>query len=150
MTVHERVNVLGVGISCVDHRTTVTQIHRWIQQRALERISLCTVHTVMECQSNPLVKWAINGSSLAVPDGMPLVWLAQNYAKAHVSRVYGPDLMLSICEESAARGYRHYFFGGDRGVSHALAWGLSSRNRSRLSFLMFINHRFLTAIRLIE
>jgi N-acetylglucosaminyldiphosphoundecaprenol N-acetyl-beta-D-mannosaminyltransferase len=45
----------------------------------------------------------------------------------HVERVYGPDLMLAVCEHSAKRGYRHFFYGGAPGVTEKLAVQLRSR-----------------------
>ena len=36
-------------------------------------------------------------------------------------RVYGPELMTLFCAESAARGRRHFFYGGAPGVAEDLA-----------------------------
>jgi len=44
-----------------------------------------------------------------------------------VSRVYGPDLMLALCEESKEKGYRHFFYGGAEGVADELAASLTER-----------------------
>ena len=52
-----------------------------------------------------------NRAGLVTPDGMPLVWLSRLNGFRHVDRVYGPDLMLALCERSATRGYRHFFYG---------------------------------------
>jgi N-acetylglucosaminyldiphosphoundecaprenol N-acetyl-beta-D-mannosaminyltransferase len=38
-----------------------------------------------------------------------------------VSRVYGPDLLLRICEHSLEKGYKHFFYGGSPGVPEKLA-----------------------------
>jgi N-acetylglucosaminyldiphosphoundecaprenol N-acetyl-beta-D-mannosaminyltransferase len=40
---------------------------------------------------------------------MPLVWLSRRQSQGAVSRVYGPDLMLALCQLSVERGYSHYF-----------------------------------------
>jgi len=64
---------------------------------------------------------------MTAPDGMPLVWLSRLHGQKHVSRVYGPDLMLAVCEASVDRGYTHYFYGGAEGVTEALAHRLVSR-----------------------
>src|ERR1700693_3869220 len=45
----------------------------------------------------------------------------------HVARVYGPDLMLALCERSIARGYRHFLYGGAWGIAERLAASLQSR-----------------------
>ncbi len=70
---------------------------------------------------------AVNGAGLATPDGMPLVWLGKWKSQLKVSRVYGPDLMLALCQLSVKGGYRHYFYGGDAGVPELLAKKLQAR-----------------------
>jgi N-acetylglucosaminyldiphosphoundecaprenol N-acetyl-beta-D-mannosaminyltransferase len=64
---------------------------------------------------------------LVTPDGMPLVWLSRLMGFRDVERVYGPDLMLAVCERSTARGYRHFFYGGAPGVAEKLVVRLQSR-----------------------
>jgi N-acetylglucosaminyldiphosphoundecaprenol N-acetyl-beta-D-mannosaminyltransferase len=58
---------------------------------------------------------------------MPLVWLSRLQGFHHVERVYGPDLMLALCERLAAKGYRHFFYGGAEGVPEQLASVLQKR-----------------------
>ena len=64
---------------------------------------------------------------MVTPDGMPLVWLSNLKGYPHVERVYGPDLMLAVCEQSLSRGYRHFLYGGASGVPELLAEKLLSR-----------------------
>jgi N-acetylglucosaminyldiphosphoundecaprenol N-acetyl-beta-D-mannosaminyltransferase len=66
----------------------------------------------MECYRHLDLRTIYNASGLTTPDGMPLVWLAHLKGYSDVSRVYGPDLMLALCEHSIERGYAHYFYGG--------------------------------------
>jgi len=44
-----------------------------------------------------------------------------------VERVYGPDLMLAVCDAGRARGLRHFFYGGKPGVAPELAQRLAAR-----------------------
>jgi N-acetylglucosaminyldiphosphoundecaprenol N-acetyl-beta-D-mannosaminyltransferase len=44
-----------------------------------------------------------------------------------VERVYGPDLMLAVCDTGRASGLRHFFYGGAPGVAGELAAMLSAR-----------------------
>src|SRR5688572_8033750 len=109
------VNILGVGISAITMAQALDQISNWIEQRSLHYVSVCTVHTVMECQRDPAMRQALKGAGLAAPDGMPLVWLGKWLSGNEVNRVYGPDLMLALCELSTKQGYSHYFYGGSAG-----------------------------------
>ena len=52
---------------------------------------------------------------------MPTVWLGRIHGFKHMTRVYGPDYMLALCERSVARGYRHFLYGGKPGVAEELA-----------------------------
>lgn len=122
-----RVNILGVNISPITMSQTVEQISGWIENYARQYVSVCTVHTIMECQRDPQMRRAVNQAGLATPDGMPLVWLSKWWSQGEVSRVYGPDLMLALSQFSVERGYTHYFYGGAAGVPEMLAEKLQAR-----------------------
>jgi len=122
-----RVNILGVGISAVNMEMTLSLIDQWIAQRESRYVCVAPVHSVMECQREPSLRCIFNASGLTTPDGMPLVWLSRLKGFRYVDRVYGPDLMLALCEHSVARGYRHFFYGGAEGVPEQLAANLQRR-----------------------
>ena len=122
-----RINVLGVCISAINMDVALGKIMEWLEHTDRQYVSVCTVHTVMECQQDVMMRRAINGAGMATPDGMPLVWLGNLLAREKVSRVYGPDLLLALCELSAERGYSQYFYGGAPGVPEALARNLQDR-----------------------
>lgn len=122
-----RVNILGVGISAITMQQAVNQVARWIDSRTCRYVSVCTVHTVMECRRDERMRDAVNAASVATPDGMPLVWLSRRQSHQPVDRVYGPDLMLALCQLSVERGYSHYFYGGAAGVPELLVEKLQQR-----------------------
>jgi N-acetylglucosaminyldiphosphoundecaprenol N-acetyl-beta-D-mannosaminyltransferase len=57
---------------------------------------------------------------------MPLVWLGRAQ-HSHVSRVYGPDLMLAEFERSSSSGHRHFLYGGGSGIGEKLAAAMRAR-----------------------
>jgi N-acetylglucosaminyldiphosphoundecaprenol N-acetyl-beta-D-mannosaminyltransferase len=122
-----RTNVLGVGISAVDMAMAVAEMERWIADGQREYVCIRDAHGIVRCQSDEDLRTIHNRAGMVTPDGMPLVWLSRLHGARHVSRVYGPDLMLAFCERSAARGYRHYFYGGNEGVPERLAAALRAR-----------------------
>lgn len=122
-----RVNILGVGISAINMEQALAILDDWIARRDPHYVCVSTVHGVMECQRNEAVRRALNSSGLTTPDGMPLVWISRLQGFRHVRRVYGPDLMLAVCERSVAKGYRHYLYGGRPGVAEALKARLEQR-----------------------
>ena len=123
----QRINILGVGISALTIQHACNQIISWIECRSRFYVNVCNVHTIMECQKAPELKKIVNRSGMATPDGMPLVWLCHYYGEKKVTRVYGPDLLLSVCDNSIAKGYRHFFYGGAPGIADALAQNLKHR-----------------------
>jgi N-acetylglucosaminyldiphosphoundecaprenol N-acetyl-beta-D-mannosaminyltransferase len=118
-----RYNVLGVGVSAL----TLAQARELIiGTRGMLRhgyICLGTAHGLTEAQRDPQLRRIYNESWLTTPDGMQLVW----HGPRGVERVYGPDLMLAVCDAGRVRGLRHYFFGGVPGVAGELKVRLQSR-----------------------
>jgi N-acetylglucosaminyldiphosphoundecaprenol N-acetyl-beta-D-mannosaminyltransferase len=124
---HRRVEVLGVKISGIDIMSAVDAIDRWIADRTPSYVCVTGVHGVMESQRDPALRRIHNEAGLVTPDGMPLVWLARARGCPHVRRVYGPDLMLAVCERSLQTGHRHFLFGGGPGVPELLSERLQAR-----------------------
>lgn len=118
-----RYNVLGVGVSALTLAAARELIVGARGQRQCGYVCCGTAYGLVEAQRDPALRQAFNESWLTTPDGMPLVWLAPR----GVSRVYGPDLMLEVCDAGRTVGLRHYFFGGMPGVIEALARRLRER-----------------------
>lgn len=116
----ERTNVLGVGISAINMRMTLELLDTWIRQKHHTYVCVTGVHGVMESQADPELRRIHNQAGLVTPDGMPMVWMSRLAGHKHVDRVYGPDLMLAVCEASLQKGYRHFFYGGNEGVPELL------------------------------
>ncbi|WP_420645358.1 WecB/TagA/CpsF family glycosyltransferase [Candidatus Leptofilum sp.] len=124
----EKVNVLGVGINDLNLDKTIQIITRWIQEKGQSHYVCVTgVHGVMESQQNESLRQIHNQASLVTPDGMPMVWLGRFRGHRDMSRVYGPDLMLALCNSSLKNGIRHYFYGGAEGVPELLASQLEKK-----------------------
>ncbi|MGH8935435.1 MAG: WecB/TagA/CpsF family glycosyltransferase [Acidimicrobiia bacterium] len=122
-----RVDVLGVGISAITMSMAVDQIGRWIESGQQHYVCVTGVHGVMESQSDPELLRIHNRSGLTTPDGMPMVWASRWAGAGQVERVYGPDLMLEVCDRAAELGWTSYFYGGREGVPEMLALRLSER-----------------------
>ena len=118
-----RFNVLGVGVSALTLASARDHVLASRGVRHLGYICVCTVHGISEGRSDAAFRKILNESFLTTPDGMPLVWLGPS----GVERVYGPDLMLAVCDAGRAAGLRHYFYGGAPGVAPALAQAMAAR-----------------------
>ena len=118
-----RYNVLGVSISALTLRQTRDFIIEAQGQARRGYICLGTAHGLTEARRDPQLRRIYNEALLTTPDGMPLVWLGP----AGTERVYGPDLMLEVCDAGRPRGFRHYIYGGVPGVAEELAARLRAR-----------------------
>jgi N-acetylglucosaminyldiphosphoundecaprenol N-acetyl-beta-D-mannosaminyltransferase len=118
-----RYNVLGVSVSAL----TLAQARELIVgvrgQLRHGYICLGTAHGITEAQTDEELRKIYNESWLTTPDGMPLVWLGPD----GVERVYGPDLVLAVCDAGRATGLKHYLCGGVSGVADELRRRLCSR-----------------------
>lgn len=118
-----RYNVLGVGVSELTLARAVELIVGARGSKGPGYICVCSVHGINEARRDPSFRRILNESWLTTPDGMPVVWMGPR----GVERVYGPDLMLAVCDAGRAGGTRHFFFGGNPGVATELAARLSAR-----------------------
>jgi N-acetylglucosaminyldiphosphoundecaprenol N-acetyl-beta-D-mannosaminyltransferase len=118
-----RYNVLGVGISTLTLAQTRDLVVGTRGQRGRGYICLGTAHGLTEARADPELRRIYNEAWLTTPDGMPLVWLGP----PGVERVYGPDLMLAVCDAGRAAGLRHYLCGGIPGVAEKLRQRLIER-----------------------
>lgn len=122
-----RVNVLGVGISALNLDSAVGAVERALSSRSKGYVCVTGVHGVSEAQNDPAFRVILNRSFLTTPDGVPMVWMGRLQGYRQMARVYGPDLMLRVCEASVKRGFSHFFYGGGPGVAEELKCRLGQR-----------------------
>lgn len=122
----DRFPVLATGISAVTLSGAVSTISGWLARRERHYVNVCNADVVLQAHDDPRLAAIINASGLATPDGMPLVWLGR-WRGLSVGRVYGPDLLLALCERGLQAGWRHYFYGGTPVVLEDLTRRLAER-----------------------
>jgi N-acetylglucosaminyldiphosphoundecaprenol N-acetyl-beta-D-mannosaminyltransferase len=122
-----RVNILGVGVTAVNMELALDETESLLQRGEQGYVCVTGVHGIMEAQSDEQFRAILNRSFLTTPDGMPTVWLGRLQGFKQMTRVYGPDYMLGLCERSVARGYRHFLYGGKDGVAELLREKLTRR-----------------------
>ncbi|MCU1335630.1 MAG: glycosyl transferase, WecB/TagA/CpsF family [Bryobacterales bacterium] len=112
-------NVAGVGISTTNYAEVTEMCRDWIAMRrsgnpgAMARyICVASVHGVVTARDDHQVARFLNEADIVTPDGMPLVWALRSFGIKGQRRVYGPDLMLRLCESAAKHGHRVFLYGG--------------------------------------
>lgn len=123
----ERANVLGVGLSAINLQSALDAIARALETKSGGYICVTGVHGVMEAQEDPEFRGILNRAFLNTPDGMPMVWVGRREGFARMDRVYGPDLMLRVCEFTRERNCRHFIYGGGQGVAEELKQRLDAK-----------------------
>lgn len=120
--------VLGVRVHQAQIETAIEIMESWIRKRDRSHlVGVTGMHGVTEAQHDPEFKKLLNAADLVVPDGMPLVWLGRIHGYPLHRRVYGPELMMTFCETTVSKGYRHFFYGGKPGVPEKLVEVLLSK-----------------------
>jgi N-acetylglucosaminyldiphosphoundecaprenol N-acetyl-beta-D-mannosaminyltransferase len=122
-----RVDILGVGVSATTMAATLELIEGWIARHEPRYVCVSGMHGVMESQRDDRLRQVHNSADLVTTDGMSLVWVCKLKGHGAVERVYGPDLMLALCERSPSREYRHFFYGASAGLLTALTERLTAR-----------------------
>src|SRR2546423_461525 len=111
-----KINVLGVFISVIDQDRAREILFDAVRKGRRGYVTVTGVHGVMEAQDDGDFRVILNQALLTTPDGMPMVWMGKLRGQASIDRVYGPDLMLNLCEHSRAENFSHFFYGGAAGV----------------------------------
>ncbi|MDQ4076358.1 MAG: WecB/TagA/CpsF family glycosyltransferase [Chloroflexota bacterium] len=121
-------NILGVWVDAVDYEAAVNRIITAAQRRTSLTVSALAVHGVMTGALNSTHRYRLNHLDLVVPDGQPVRWaLNLLHNTGLTDRVYGPTLMLQVCEHAAQEGLPIYLYGSRSAVVEALADNLCSR-----------------------
>jgi N-acetylglucosaminyldiphosphoundecaprenol N-acetyl-beta-D-mannosaminyltransferase len=121
-------DLLGVPVAMVDYDRAIEVMEDLVETRERGYVCAAPVHALMEAKQDPEMLRALRGSTLVVPDGMPLVWAANLLGEKLHDRVYGPELMVRYSDRCAERGHRVWLYGGrDQGSLVQLA--LSMRRR---------------------
>jgi N-acetylglucosaminyldiphosphoundecaprenol N-acetyl-beta-D-mannosaminyltransferase len=123
----QRANVLGVGISVLDQDRAREFLFDAVRQNRRGYVTITNVHGVSEAQDDPVFRNILNRALLTTPDGMPMVWMGKLQGHRTIQRVYGPDLMLNLCQHSPAEGFTHFLYGGVPGVAEQLQDQLMAR-----------------------
>jgi N-acetylglucosaminyldiphosphoundecaprenol N-acetyl-beta-D-mannosaminyltransferase len=127
MDSYPRCNLLGVQVSAINMQEALEIIQGWIERGEQQYVCVVPAHSIMDAYHQPELRPLFNAAGLCTPDGMGVVWLLKWYGYPHVSRVYGPDLMLAVCERSLSKGWSHFFYGGAPGIAERLVECLQAR-----------------------
>jgi exopolysaccharide biosynthesis WecB/TagA/CpsF family protein len=128
MPLPPRTRILGIGVSRVTYETVVEQVAAAARSRRPLAVTALAVHGLMSGVLDPDFARVLHGLDILTPDGQPVRWALNLFGRPVLRRrVYGPTLMLRLCERAAADKLGVYLFGSRPDVVETLARKLARR-----------------------
>lgn len=113
--------LLGMKLDSTSYEEATQKVIAWAKGEESRTVCAASAHMVMEAHDSSSVLAAVNGTDLVVSDGMPLVWWLRAKGVKNQPRVYGPELMLHICQSAAREKIPVGLYGSTQEVVTALA-----------------------------
>jgi N-acetylglucosaminyldiphosphoundecaprenol N-acetyl-beta-D-mannosaminyltransferase len=119
-------SLLTVPVHVTNYTEVAAKVAALIAEKKRPATSIVqtNVYTLVNAQEDPEYRGVFDDGVLSVPDGMPLVWMLRSKGHPIKDRVYGPDLMLFLCDAAAKRNWRCFLYGGLPGVAEELRLAL--------------------------
>ncbi|MEM6613214.1 MAG: WecB/TagA/CpsF family glycosyltransferase, partial [Cyanobacteria bacterium P01_C01_bin.72] len=105
-------HILNTRINKTSYEDACDRIQHWSSEGRSCYVIAANVHVVMTAYWERSFQAVVNQAALVTPDGMPLVVGLRLLGVANQSRVYGPDLMLALCDRAAQAQIPIYLYGG--------------------------------------
>jgi exopolysaccharide biosynthesis WecB/TagA/CpsF family protein len=123
-----KVPLFGIGISVTDYTEACAAIMDAARARRSYAVSALATHGLTEAARDDEFGKLVNSIELVTPDGQPVRW-AMNllHGTALSDRVYGPDLVATVCAAAAVEGMSIYLFGSTAETCRAVAEELPRR-----------------------
>lgn len=114
-------DLFGIGVSPTDYDEAVAVVIDSARDRRPATVSCHAVHALVTACRDETLRAQVNSFDMVTPDGQPVRWaLNWLHGAGLQDRVYGPELMLRICERAADNGVSIYLYGGSEHVTEAL------------------------------
>jgi exopolysaccharide biosynthesis WecB/TagA/CpsF family protein len=108
-----RLDVFGVQVSPTTYAEAVDTAIAAARARQSSVIACHAAHAIITASNNPELRAKVNRFDMVTPDGQPVRWaLNLIHDAALPERVYGPELMLRLCEAAAREEIGIYLYGG--------------------------------------
>lgn len=119
--------VLGMRVDATSYDDATDVILTWAKSGQSKYVCAANVHMVMEAYDDEKFRRVVNSADLVTSDGMPLVWALRAFGISEATRVYGPDLMTSVCGAVAKQSLPIALYGGSPDHLDALRTNLLKR-----------------------
>ncbi len=123
-----RIDLGGTLVDCVDRESAVDRINSFLWSGRPHQVVTVNLDFLSIAERDERFRALINGSDLAVADGMPLVWLSRLRGEPLSERVAGVELVEDSCRIAAETGQGVFLLGAAPGVAELAAERLTERH----------------------
>ena len=116
--------ILRSRVSLTNYDDTCDRVQSWIAKQASCYVIAANVHVIMTAYWNRSFQQVVDRAAIVTPDGMPLVFGLRLLGISDQSRVYGPDLMIALCDRAAQYQIPVYLYGGTQTMLDKLSANL--------------------------
>jgi N-acetylglucosaminyldiphosphoundecaprenol N-acetyl-beta-D-mannosaminyltransferase len=124
----QSVRILGVRVDDVNTSETLALIEGYVAEGRPRQLVTVNPEFVMEAQQNPTFRVVLENASLALPDGVGLLWAARWLGHPLRERVTGSDALPLLAQRAAQKRYRLFLLGAAPGVAERAADVLREQN----------------------
>ena len=123
-----KADICGVRVDNLTFEEATRRIEALVERRQPDLIVTCNIDHIIKLQKDSEFRAIYEKSSLAVADGVPLLWAAAFLGTPLKGRINGTDLFEKLCEIAAIKKYKLFFLGGRPGAAIAAAELLKKRH----------------------
>lgn len=128
-------SILNIRVSIVSKDEALAWIEKWIEKgvkKAKKLVVTPNPEQVMYAQKDRSLGKILNGASLALADGVGLLWASKILPTRGElkERVTGEEVMQELLKKAYEKGWKVFLLGGAPGVAEKTAEEIRSRNPS--------------------
>lgn len=121
----ERVTLLGCPVDLVSMDTALDRIETIIAGKRPAQVVTLNAEILYHAREDRVFQALLHKADLVTPDGIGVVWAADQLGYQPQGRVSGIDLLYQICQRAAQRHWSIYLLGAAPGVAEKAAGELT-------------------------
>jgi exopolysaccharide biosynthesis WecB/TagA/CpsF family protein len=124
----KKLDLFGVGISRTNYADAVERLIAAAKDRQSATVTALAVHGTVTAAQDEEYRNRIAQFDVVCPDGQPVRWALNHFHDANLTdRVYGPELMLRLCQRAAEDGVGVFLYASKTGVLEQLKANLLAK-----------------------
>ena len=125
--IFETTTVLGAPYAELNYTQATDVICRWSGESRSRTVVVAPVSSLIMRRRIPKLNLAYDNADMITSDGVPIVWMRRFLGRKKPTRLYGPDLMLSVCRACVQQSISIGLLGGHPSRMSSLVEALLAR-----------------------